>query len=330
MFDRWFQKKGSGATYAVTSAVLVVLLFLVPTFVTSIYYLHIFIVLFLFIILSSSLRLIATSGQVSIGHAGMMSIGAYVSGMLARYLGVTPGLAMIVGAVATFVVGFLIGIPFSRLRGIYFSMVMLFFGLTLVTVNSLLQDWTGGYAGLNLIPPIFGTDKVPYYYFFLGLCVVCLVVLYRLENSRTGIVWKAIAQAHQVASSIGIDERGQRILVLAIGCFFAGVAGAGYAHYYTVISQEAFSFLSSLSILVYMMVGGERRFAGPIVGTVILLAIPELSHGLKDYVPYVYAAIMILVAFLAPGGLVGIPAQIRMWIMGLRQNKTASPTGRSD
>ncbi|MGD0857444.1 MAG: branched-chain amino acid ABC transporter permease [Dehalococcoidia bacterium] len=299
---------------------LIIVLALLPLFMTSTYYLHMFIVVFIFIMVTSSLRLVALSGQINMGHAAMMCIGAYTSAMLSKYLGWSPWFTIIIGALVTFGVALIVAIPFSRLRGIYFSMVTLFFGLGIISVNSIFQVQTGGYAGLNLIPPLFGIDKLPYYYFFLVFCAVCLLILHRLEFSRIGLTWKAVAQSHPVASSIGINETQQRIQVFAIGSLFAGLAGGIYAHYYMLLAQSTFSFLASLNLLIYMLVGGIGSFAGPIIGAGVLVLIPELFRNLKEFVPYIFCAILLLVLFFAPNGLVGVPAQIKQWLNSRRSS----------
>jgi branched-chain amino acid transport system permease protein len=300
---------------------LLVILFLLPLVMTSAYYLHIFIIAFLFIIGAAGLRLIATSGQISIAQAGMMGLGAYTSAIFAKYLLWSPWLTILIGTVFTFVVAFLVAIPFSRLRGVYFSMITLFFGLGLLAINSLLIDWTWGYAGLSGVPRLFGIDKFPYYYLFLALALVCILVLYRIEHSRIGVNWKAVAQSHAVASSVGINERGQRILVFAIGSLFAGLVGAVYGHYLTVLSQSTFSFLNSLNFLIYVLVGGLGSIYGPIIGTALLTMLPELLRNLKEYVPYFNIAIMLLVLFFMPSGLIGLPSQISRWFQDMREKR---------
>jgi ABC-type branched-subunit amino acid transport system permease subunit len=319
--------KKPGSKKAVIYAGLIILLAILPSFMTSIYYLHMFIVIFIFIMVTSSLRLVALSGQVSMGHAAMMSIGAYVSAMLSKYLEWSPWLTIIIGALVTFGVSFLVAFPFTRLRGIYFSMVTLFFGLGVISVNNIFQVQTGGYAGLNLIPPLFAVDKVPYYYSILALCAICLLVMHRLEFSRIGLTWKAVAQSHPVASSIGINETQQRIQVFAIGSLFAGLAGGIYAHYYMLLAQSTFSFLASLNLLIYMLIGGIGSFAGPIIGAGVLVLIPELFRNLKEFVPYIFCAILLLVLFFAPNGLVGVPAQIKQWLNSRRSSSQSQVRG---
>jgi branched-chain amino acid transport system permease protein len=293
---------------------LVAILFTLPRFGLPIYYMHILIGVFIWIIVASSLRVLSLSGQGSIGHTAFMAIGAYTSGILAKFLGWSPWITMPIGVLATTAVAFLVGIPFTRVRGIYFVMVSLFFGIGVLAVNQVFSKYTGGYSGIGSIPHLFGYDKTPYYYFCLGLMVICLAIMYRLEHSRIGLTWKAVAQSYSVASSIGINETWQRILCLGVSCTFAGIAGVAYAHYFSLLTQETFSANTGINVFVFMTVGGSGLFAGPILGTAVLLIIPELLRSLKEYVPFVFAFILLITLLFMPQGLAGLPKQIKNWV----------------
>jgi branched-chain amino acid transport system permease protein len=289
----------------------VVILALLPIFIKSPYTYHIFILTFVYITATSSLRTLAISGQVSMAHAGFMSIGAYTSAVLARYVGWSPWLTMPLGALATMFVAVLVGFPFSRVRTIYFSMVSLFFGIGILSVNSIFGKYTGHINGMIGIPPLFMGSRMPYYFFFLGLMVVCLIILWRFETCRIGVCLKAIDQSHSVAASVGISETKFRVLAMGVSCFVVGLVGAGYAHYNMVISYSSFNLLASINMLVYMLIGGIVSFAGPIIGTAVLFMIPEIFRQLKEYTPFLFAGILLLVVFVMPRGLVGLFDQIR-------------------
>jgi branched-chain amino acid transport system permease protein len=281
-------------------------LLLVPLVVKGTFHMHTFIVTMIFIIAASSLRTISLSGQISIAHAAFMGIGAYTSALLSKFLGWTPWITILLGALMAMGVAALVGYPFSRLRALYFSMLSLFFGMGIVALLGVFDRYTGGTAGLVGIPPLLGVSKVPYYYFFLALTIACLFILYRFEHSRIGMTWTAISESHMIASSVGINEVKFRVFSLAVGCFFAGLAGASYAHYYTVMQIEKFGFLASMNLLLYMLLGGMRSFAGPIIGTIILVIFPEFIRELKSFVPVVLGVIMMVVVFLMPDGVAGL------------------------
>jgi branched-chain amino acid transport system permease protein len=305
---------------------LVVIVALLPLPFGSPYLLHILILAFIYIIAAVSLRTITISGQFPLAHGAFMGIGAYSAAMIAKWLGWSPWLTIPLGALVAMGIGMLIGYPFARLRALYYAMGSLFFGIGVVYIIQAGGQWTGGYSGLSGIPPLFplGTSKVPYYYFFLGLAVVSLLALYRFEFSRIGINLKAIAQSYPVAASVGINEAWFRVLAVGVGCFFAGLAGAGYAHYSMVLSGNSFSFMATLWLVMYVLIGGINSFIGPIIGTFILILIPEFARGLKEYSPYLSAVLLIIVVYLMPQGLVSLPRLIKSAFTERKKEKRVS------
>jgi ABC-type branched-subunit amino acid transport system permease subunit len=217
--------------------------------------------------------------------------------------------------------GILTGYPFARLRGLYYAMGSLFFGIGIVSVISSFGRYTGSYQGLLGIQPLFGGSKEPCYYFFLAMTATVASLLYRFEYSRIGTTLKAITQSHLVAASVGINEAFYRIMAVGVGCFFAGLAGAGYAHYNTTISPSSFNFLATLWLTMYVFVGGAGSFAGPIVGTLVLFLTPEIFRNLKYYSPYISAAILLIVVYLMPQGLAGLPRILKTWFLKRNEGK---------
>jgi branched-chain amino acid transport system permease protein len=313
-------KKANSKTFGVI-ALIVVLLF-GPVFLES-YYLHLAVLVFIYVMLTSSLRTIYISGQMSLGHAAFMGIGAYTSAILARTVHLSPWLAIPLGGVGAAVIAAGIGFPFSRVRAIYFSMASLFFGIMVTTSVGLAPGLTGSYTGLYGIPRLFGFSKVPYYYFFLLLMLLVLVILYRIEHSRIGMTFKSVSQSHLAASSRGINEAGMRILALTIGGFFAGLSGAGYAHYAGFIAPATFGVMPSIFLVVYLLAGGKESFAGPIIGAAILYLIPYVMGAFQGYAPFFQAAVLIIVIFLIPEGMISLPAQVRSWGRSSREKGRA-------
>lgn len=300
---------------------LVVIIALLPLLLGSPYFLHIMILTFIYIVAAVSLRTITISGQFPLAHGAFMGIGAYLSAMASKQLGWSPWLTIPSAAVVTMFIGMLIGYPFARLRALYYAMGSLFFGIGVVYIIQAGGSWTGGYSGLSGIQPMFGGSKMAYYYFFLGLTLVSIIALYRFEFSRIGTNLKAIAQSHLVASSVGINEAWYRILAVGVGCFFVGLAGAGYAHYTMVLSPTSFNFMATLWLVMYVLIGGINSFAGPIIGTFILILIPEFFRDLKVYSPFISAAILLIIVYLMPEGLVGLPQILRSWYAERRKSK---------
>ena len=315
MSDNQLSKHTTGGRNLVKPSVyggVVIILAVLPLFMKSPYWIHVFILTFIYIVVTVSFRAIAISGQFHLAHAAFMGVGAYLAGMASKWFGWPPWLTIPLAALATASIGMLIGYPFARLRALYFALGSLFFGLTIVNIIIAAKDWTGGWPGLTGIGPLIsGASRIHYYYFFLGLTLLCLAALYRFEFSRIGISLKAIAQSYLVASSVGINEAFYRILVMGVGCFFAGLAGATYAHYSLLLSWTSFNLLATLWIVMYVLIGGINSFRGPIIGTAILIIVPEFFRELREYVPFISAIILLIVVYVMPEGLASLPRMIR-------------------
>jgi branched-chain amino acid transport system permease protein len=307
---------------------LIVIIAILPVLFGSPYILHILIVNFIYIIAAVSLRTITISGQFPLAHAAFMGIGAYIAAMASKWFGWSPLLTIPSAALVAAGIGMLTGYPFARLRALYYAMGSMFFGIGILAVISAGGALTGGYSGLTGIKPLFSiaTSKLYYYEFFFGLTLISIIALYRFEFSRIGTNLRAIAQSHLVASSVGINETWYRVLAVGVGCFFAGIAGAGYAHYNLVISPNNFNFITTLWLVMYVLTGGIGSFAGPIIGTAILYLIPEFFRDLKVYSPFISAIILIIVVYLMPQGLVGLPQLMRSWYIERRKGERVAYT----
>jgi branched-chain amino acid transport system permease protein len=301
----------------------IIIIALLPLFLGDSYMIHVLILTFTYIVTGVSFRTISISGQFSIAHAAFMGIGAYVAGMASKWLNLPPWLTLPMGGIAATVIGMAFNYPFSRLRAIYYAMGSLFFGVVIINVISTGGDLTGGYSGLPGIHPIFA-DRVSYYYLFMGLALFSIIALHRFEFSRIGWTLKAIAQSHLVASSVGINEGSYRILAVGVGSFFVGLVGAAYAHYNMVISPSSFNLGATLWICMYVLIGGIYSFAGPLIGTAILVIIPEFFRSLKIYSPYISAGILIIIVYLMPEGLAGLPRVMRLRMARRRERKGAT------
>ena len=305
-------------TKLVVCSVLVILLFMVPLFVKGTYYLHVLVMAGIAVILASSLRLIFNTGLLSLGHGGMMSIGAYTSALLVMKLGFSSWAALWIGAAAAAVMAVIVGFPFIRLRGMYFSLVTVFFSQIISSIISQWKDVTGGTFGIYnipgpdpiVIPGLLNIDfasKVDFYYLILLLVLFTLLVLYAIEHSRTGMTWLSIRQSDSLAEAVGVNTAGYKVLAFSIGAFFAGLAGAFFGQFISVITPSAFGFVYSVYVVVYMIVGGVNSFAGPIIGAIILVLLPESARALKEYQPYLFTGVLILIIFFLREGLISLP-----------------------
>ncbi len=305
--------------------ILLVIFLLVPAYNSSAYMMSTMIMVLYYVIGSSSLRTISLSGNLSFAHGSFIALGAYCCGILAKNFGLPALITIPAGALFATLISIITGLPFIRLRGLYYSMASMFMGVTFVTVIKALKV-TGGYRGLTSIPALF-KNNVTSYYFFIALTVFCLAILYRFEHCRIGISLRALAQSNDVAASIGINPTFYKLLAVGMGSFIAGMAGGAYALYSTVLSPTNYDMTFSLWLLMYMMIGGEKKFIGPILGAIIFGLVPELGRGLSTYAPYLTGGCTLLVAYLIPGGLSGIPDLIRNLIAKRKGNVVSTKGG---
>ncbi|MDD5701729.1 MAG: branched-chain amino acid ABC transporter permease [Dehalococcoidales bacterium] len=295
---------------------------ILPVFFPGDYTLHIMITMGINIVVACNVRAINLTGQMSLAQGGMMTIGAYTSALLLVRMGLNSWLVLIIAGLLTAAVSCGVGYPFTRLKGIYFTMITLLFGQMIIT---LIQEWRGltrGSQGIFNIPkpdpvtiPVIGTINIDtsleFYYLLLAFTVICLLILYAIERSRVGLTFRSIQQADALAESIGVYTTGYKVLAFSLSGFFFGILGAYYSQYMAAVSPDAFGFLFAIYALIYMVVGGSRRFIGPIIGAVVLTLLPEVARPLKQFMPFIYAAILMLIIFFMPEGLVGLPKRLK-------------------
>jgi len=217
------------------------------------------------------------TGQVSIGQAGFMAIGAYASAVLTQRLGFPFLIALPVGAVLAGVIGVVIGFPALRIKGIYLLLLTLGFS-EIVQVIVLSWDYVGGAQGFRNIP--FNPHTLDY---VIVLIIVIVVFFGRLERSSLGRAMDAIHQDETAAEVMGIDVVRLKLLAFGIGAVIAGLAGALYAHQATYIDSTTFNVMLSVEILTFVVVGGGSTFWGPAVGAAALSLLPELLRSLRDW-----------------------------------------------
>ena len=310
----------------ISIVVLAAVLIILPIALNNVYWTSILVIMGVNILLVSSLRTVKLLGHISLGHVGFSLIGAYGSALLVMKLGLSFWAAIFLGGLMAAVVALALAYPFLQVKGIYFALLTL---LTAETFRLIVWYWpslTGGFWGLLKIPspnpipiPLIGTinfENINNYY-YLTAVIVCLslFVLYRLERSHLGFKWITIQDAEALAQSVGINVKWHKMLNFAVACFFAGIAGALYAHYQHALSPDStarFGVLMSIYLVVYMVVGGESKFSGPVIGTVILTIISELGRALGEYQPMMIGAIAIFVMLLMPEGLIGLPNRFKL------------------
>ena len=243
------------------------------------------------IMLAVSLNLIVGFlGELSLGHAGFMSVGAYAGCLFTVHANLPAAvempIAFIIGGLAAAVFGLIIGIPALRLKGDYLAIVTLGFGEIIRSVfNSL--DILGGSGGLK------GIDKSSNYIIAYVLVVITILVISNLINSSHGRAVKAIRDNVIAAESVGVNVVYYKILAFVLSAFFAGVAGVLYGHNLAILKPATFDFNKSIEILVMVVLGGMGNIPGSIIAAVILTMLPEVLRFLADYRMLLYAIALI-------------------------------------
>ena len=286
--------------------------FVILPFFGGSYYSHIFIIVLLNVCLASGYRLLYITGLGSFCHVTFYGIGAYTSAILSLTFHLPYGLCLIASGLAAGIVSVAFTWPSVRAKGVYFFVISFAFW---VVMNSVFKHWkslTNGSAGIRSIPPILGfTGVIPYYYMALLLCLFTVAVMYRIDKSRFGQELKAIGEDDVLASSTGINIVFHRVLAHAIGAFSAGLAGSLFAHYVRYISPKSFSLWFTIYILFWCVLGGEKKFWGPIAGAVLLTLIAELLRMTGVLQAIFYAVAVLVVVMTMPHGIVGLVEDYR-------------------
>jgi branched-chain amino acid transport system permease protein len=254
-------------------------------------------------LLALSVWLTLYAGQLTLGNAAFMGIGAYVSALLGRHLGTPFPIALVIGAMAAGATAAPLGLTVFRLRGVYLAIATLAFG-EVVRVILLATPITGKGQGLNGIPP-----KTELWHIYLSLAVVAYV-LWRVQGSTVGRAWAAIREDETAAASQGIRVRRYKLGAFVAGALLAAWAGGLSAHLTFSIEPNDFAFTRAVQILVFAVVGGIPNPLGPISGAALLTALPELLRPLKDYRDILQGLILLLVIIYLPRGLMTV-AQLR-------------------
>lgn len=276
------------------------------------YYLDVLTGIGINVILAVSLNLVnGYTGQFSLGHAGFMSIGAYLSAAITLFLG--PRLlgdsggtvlqqnalffvALLTGGAAAAVAGLLVGAPSLRLKGDYLALVTLGFG-EIIRVIFQNVDTLGGALGLNGIPPYTTI------FWVLAVGATTVFVVTCLVRSTYGRGFMATRDDEIASAAIGLNTTHYKIVAFVVGAFFAGVAGGLYGHFKMTITPTGFDFTKSIEIVVMVILGGMGNTVGVICAAILLTLLPELLRPIAEYRMVLYSFLLIVLMLARPQGL---------------------------
>lgn len=301
------------------------------------YYYDILISIGINTILATSLNLVnGYTGQFSLGHAGFMAIGAYASAswsnhldpVILRMLGGAENpvatnaamfVSMLIAGILAAIAGFGVGVPSLRLKGDYLAIVTLGFG-EIIRVAILNTDYVGASRGLSVV----GTYTNLFWTY--GSVVLCIYVVLSLVHSTYGRGFLTVRDDEVAAESMGINTTKYKVLAFVVASFFAGVAGALYAHFKAFLTPEGFNFFRSVDVVVIVILGGMGSTIGVTVAAVLLTILPEalraLAHtqfvpvayqGLLENRLILYSLLLILLMLTRPQGLFGDGMLFKKW-----------------
>lgn len=274
----------------------------------------------IYTIVSLGLNLLSGyAGQISLGHAAFLAIGAYSSAYLTVKLGLPFWFALPASGFITAAAGILIGIPALRLRGLYLAIATMAFAFIADEVILNWESVTNGANGIKLSPPSIGplaldTDQ-RFYYFILAITLIMLWGAKNIIRSSLGRAFIAIRDSETAAETMGVNLSIYKTIAFLISAFYAGIAGSLFAHFIKYISPSNFTLLDSIGFIIMILVGGTGTLLGSVYGAVFITFLPEGIRVLKDFFPFfvvetglqglLYGLILLLFILFEPTGLYG-------------------------
>ncbi|HYG53847.1 MAG TPA: branched-chain amino acid ABC transporter permease [Burkholderiales bacterium] len=255
------------------------------------------------------------AGQMSIGHAAFLGIGAYTAAILMK-MGLSFWLALPLAAFNCFLVGLVIGFPALRVQHHYLAFATLGFNF-LVYLFIRNEEWlTGGTFGISGIPrpKLFGLSlegSMAFFHFVLASTALLGALLWWIIRSPWGRAFAALRDNPIRAESLGVNIMAYTLLAFAIGAAFAGVAGAYFAALVQFIEPGPFHLTTSLMMLLMVIVGGSGRFFGPMLGAAIVILLPEWLRFMKDWYLVIFGLLVVAMMVWLPGGLLSVPDRLR-------------------
>lgn len=305
-------------------ALVLLLLLIAPQFI-GVYWNHVLGSVGLFVLLGLGLNIVVGfAGLLDLGYVGFYAIGAYTMAVLTspNYpFGWGFWLALPLAMLAAAIAGALLGVPVLRLRGDYLAIVTLGFG-EIIRIIYKFNPLTGGAQGiLNVAAPnitipfinytIAFNSSTPFWYLIFFACVIVAFVAARLNNSRLGRSWTAMREDEDATEAMGVDTTRIKLLAFGTGAFFAGLGGAIFAARQQHIFPDDFTLLVSINALALIIIGGLGSVPGVIIGSIVLIGLPEVLRPIADYRLLAYAALLVVMMLVRPAGLVPAARQKR-------------------
>lgn len=310
--------------------------FAVPWVVSSNYTFHLLTLSAIWAVLAVSLNLVmGYAGLLSIAHGALAMLGGYTSSLLVLDSSVNFWFALVVGSLVAALMGLFVGVLTLRLRGHYFAISTLAFG---IVVSLVLEKWgtvTRGPRGVTNIPPPaplgpleFATNRAKYFLIVIIL-VVTLALVRNLVQSPFGRALEAIRGNELVARSLGVDAVRYKLVAFTISAAIAGVSGTLYATYINYLHPSDASLWTSFFALLYVVIGGSGTLWGPVIGSVFVVVVPEWLRLFDEYRQLLLGLVLILVITFLPGGLMALGSKVRGVVKRWRRTRVRAQEASS-
>ncbi len=272
------------------------------------------------------MMLVGFTGQISLGHAAFLAVGAYTEALL-QAAGVPFVVSIACAAAFSASVGVIVGLPALRLKGIYLAISTLAFNVIIEEIATRWESLTGGSGGKHVSAvSLFGwklESDSEFYYLCLALTVLCCLACINLLRSPTGRAFVAIRDSEISASCMGVNLAKYKTLSFALSAALTGIGGALYAHKISFISPEQFTLLASIELVTIVIIGGVGFLHGAVLGAAFIIVLPQLISIAKDYLPsavattglqgVVFGLVLIGLILFEPMGLYGRWLKIRTY-----------------
>jgi branched-chain amino acid transport system permease protein len=296
---------------------LLIIMVLIPLFVSSPYYLDLIIIWMLNSVLAMTFLIMLRTGLISMAIAAFYGIGAYASAMLVTSLGWSFWISLPLAAIITMIFALIFALPLIRNTGFTFVILTTVIGMVFgVAVGNI--DALGAYNGISnipppnpinipFLPPITFESKISFFYLALFLSVICILIIKAFYTAWTGRAWTAIGLNQRLAESLGINVFRYKLIGFVLASGIAGLLGSYFAHYQSFVQPDTFNIFVTIYLQIYAILGGVGyAITGPIFGTAILTFIPEFLRITREYgTVFVGALVIILILFL-PRGLLSL------------------------
>ncbi|MGB9820434.1 MAG: alpha/beta fold hydrolase [Pseudothermotoga sp.] len=241
------------------------------------------------------------TGQVSIGHAAFMSVGAYTSTILVQRFSLPVPFGIVAGTLVGAIFGLTLGFPSLRLTGFYLAITTMGFGVAVEQIIGAWKDLTGGHIGIRNIPKL--GNEIQSYYIILLVLLLCMYIFHVVTSHKTGRALKAVRENPLVARTFGVNLTYFKVLAFVIGSAYAGLAGALYAHTIGYIAPSNFGLSKSLELLAIVVIGGMGISFGPIFGAAIYTILPFFFSRSNFSLSIIFGSILVITVLFMPRGI---------------------------